>query len=90
MIHPVAHKDSFSKSFTEEERELLAEVTNKLLDKFENVALIVAHFVKSGEITAPVTASFYGSKQFRKNIAIKMYEDPTLNPKDEVIGEYSK
>ena len=82
MIHPTATKDSFSKSFTEEERNLLAEVINKLLDKFENVALIVAHFVKEGETTAPVTASFYGSKQFKKNIAIKMYEDPNLNPKN--------
>ena len=61
---------------------MLADVTNKLLDKFENIVLIAAHFVKEGEMTAPVTASFYGSKQFKKNVIIKMYNDPTLNPKN--------
>ena len=82
MIHPTATKDSFGKSFTEEERELLAECANKLLDKFENLVLIAAHFNQEGKESSPVTASFYGSKQFKSNVAKRMYEDERLNPKN--------
>jgi hypothetical protein len=66
--------DDFGKGFPIEERELLAEVMNRLLDKFENVALIAAHPTKEGDATAPVTASFKGSAKFLNNVSKKMYE----------------
>lgn len=81
LIHQIVTKESFGKGFSEEERELLAECSNKLLDKFENLILIAAHLNKEGENTSPVTACFYGTDKFKTNVAIRMYNDPNINKK---------
>lgn len=67
--------ENYSQAFPLEERELLAEIMNKLMDKFENIVLIVAHPTPVGNSTAPVTASFKGSDKFLSNVSKRMYEE---------------
>lgn len=67
--------DSFSQAFPLDERELLAGVMTNLMDKFENIVLIVAHPTPEGAVTGPVTASFWGSEKFKSNVAKKMYNE---------------
>lgn len=59
---------------------------NKLMEKFENIIMIVAHPTPEGESTAPVTASFWGSDKFKSNVSKKMYDEfyrkETKNEKD--------
>jgi cell division GTPase FtsZ len=66
--------DNFNKSFPLGERELLAEMINKLSDKFENVVVIAAHLTPIGDDTTPVAAAFFGSDKFKSNVSKKMYE----------------